>query len=80
MFCYGYISGIEDSLTATAHVFIANKDNPFEYWYATCIREGTTYDAAVQVVVNYGQRHPEDWSSASWSVVFDALHETWACH
>ena len=40
-YCFGYVSGAADGLAATAHVFLADKDNPFHLHYATCIRDGT---------------------------------------
>jgi hypothetical protein len=90
-FCLGYIRGVSETIDAKAYVFAmfdallaeTSKDkinlHANFYMNALCIPEHTTLGAMAQVVVNYGQQHPERWSEDALSVVFDALHEKWPC-
>jgi hypothetical protein len=87
-YCDGYIHGVSDGMFAMfPYIFQLGEFEHKEFpllgnrvsFRTFCIKDGTTYGAITQAVINYGQQHPEIWSSDAWSGVFSALHETWPC-
>jgi Rap1a immunity proteins len=87
-YCAGYIHGVSDGMSALfPYIFQLGEYQSKEFpllgntapFRTFCIKDGTTYGAMTQAVINYGQQHPEIWSSDPWSGVFSALHETWPC-
>jgi hypothetical protein len=78
VFCYGYLRGVSDTLSATLPAFVAHK-NHWEFSYATCIKPDITYGMIAQTIVNYGQQHTEVWSEGMWEGAFSAFHNAWPC-
>jgi hypothetical protein len=70
--CTGYVAGI---LTMMA----VNSNLPNNEAFSVCYDRAPSFKAAIQVVVNYGEGHPETWSREMVFPVMSALRQTWPC-
>lgn len=71
--CIWYVSGVADVLSLNAIYLPQNMFNAF------CADDDTTYGSMVQVVINYGEKHPEVWAKPMIFPVREALMEVWPC-
>lgn len=71
-FCFAYISGVADMMWLHGQVGAAPE-------LSLCNQKEASREAMTQVVVNYGQHHPETWADNMVMTTALALRQTWPC-
>jgi Rap1a immunity proteins len=71
-FCFAYISGVGDMMWLNGQAGAARE-------LSLCNTSEASRKAMTQVVVNYGQQHPEKWADSMVLTTALALRQTWPC-
>ena len=74
--CIAYIEGVADMMALAS----VSPDKVTRGTLGMCAPDGTTYGADVQVLINWAEKHPEQWTQVQIVGVIGALGETWPCH
>jgi hypothetical protein len=74
--CLGYISGVVDMMSVTAHHAPAGA---FRQQFGVCPEGSAKHRAAVQAFQNWAEKHPEAGAKPNWYGVTQALSKLWPC-
>ena len=80
--CQTYIRGVFDLMLINSFVLKnidANRTRLLLGEYAVCPASAVTIGAMKQGLINWAQRHPEEWTKPAQFGVSRALSEMWSC-